>query len=394
MPYNDGLDVMTTGLSWPSVQPGGLNTYFKSVCEQLSRGNRVQALICSQEKPDAPPGLSMHLAGDPGMTIWKRKEAFQRLAAARMDEGNVDILYSHFAPYGIGPAIEAKKRGIPVIMTFHGPWNEEMKIEGKGFQHRVKTTIAKAIERRAYRLADRFIVLSETFRDILHSLYGVPLHRIVIIPGAADVNRFFPAPNRLAIRRQLNLPEGATTVLTVRRLVNRMGLLQLLDAWKRVSAHFPNAILLIGGRGPLRAELESRIADYGLVSKVRLLGYIPDEELPSYYQAADLFVVPTQALEGFGLITVEAMAAGLPVMATPVGGNREILNAFRPDLLFKSTDSGDIAEGLLRILSNRRLLPDREQCREHVLEKYTWEGVATRIEAVFQQALGKEAASG
>ncbi|ANS73301.1 glycosyl transferase [Paenibacillus yonginensis] len=398
MPYNngglDGLNIITTGMSWPTVQPGGLNTYFKNICEQLAERNRVQALIYSAEKPDVREGLDIHLAGEPGMTIWKRKDAFQRLAAERMDQGPVDVFYSHFAPYGVGPALEARKRGIPVIMTFHGPWNEEMKIEGRGLQHRVKTTIAKTIERKAYRLADHFIVLSETFRDILHRNYGVPLHKISIIPGAADIHRFTPAQNRLAVRRQLNLPEGATTILTVRRLVNRMGLLQLLDAWRRVSAKFPNAILLIGGRGPLRAELESRIADYGLSSKVRLLGYIPDEELPAYYQAADMFVVPTQALEGFGLITVEALAAGLPVMATPIGGNREILSAFRPELLFKSADSADIADGLIRMLSNRRLLPDREQCRSHVLEKYTWAGVADQVQERFYEALRKEAVSG
>lgn len=395
MPFNNELQIMTTGLSWPSVQPGGLNTYFKSVTEQLAKQNAMQALICSTEPPVVQPGnLSIHLAGNPGMTIWKRKDAFQRLAAERMNQGKVDILYSHFAPYGLGPAIEAKKRGIPVIMTFHGPWNEEMKIEGSGLAHSLKTTIAKTIERRAYRLADRFIVLSETFRDILHSLYGVPLHKITIIPGAADVNRFVPAVSKLSVRRSLHLPEGATTVLTVRRLVNRMGLLQLLEAWRKVSVQFPNAILLIGGRGPLRAELESRIADYGLVGKVRLLGYVPDEELPAYYQAADLFVVPTQALEGFGLITVEAMAAGLPVMATPIGGNKEILSAFRPELLFEDASSEAIASGLTRMLSNRRALPDRETCRNHVLERYTWEGVANQVQELFLDTLEREAALG
>ncbi|MFF2911885.1 glycosyltransferase family 4 protein [Paenibacillus sp. NPDC057934] len=396
MPYNDGLNIMTTGLSWPSLQPGGLNTYFKSICEQLSSRNRVNALICSQETPQVQGQLIIHNAGDPKDSIWKRRDAFQRKAAELMGSGSgrVDVLYSHFAPYGLGPAIEAKKRGIPVIMTFHGPWNEEMKIEGRGIKHRVKTTLAKSIERKAYKLADKFIVLSETFRDILHELHGVPLHKIIVIPGAANVDRFHPATNKLAIRRALNLPEGATTVLTVRRLVNRMGLLQLLDAWKQVSERFPNAVLLIGGKGPLRGELEEKIADYGLNNKVRLLGYIPDQDLAGYYQSADMFVVPSQALEGFGLITVEALATGLPVMATPIGGNREILQGFRPELLFKSPSSEHIADGIIHMLGNRKLLPSREECREHALEKYTWEHVADEVESVFQQALEKDVAAG
>ncbi|MNB67729.1 GDP-mannose-dependent alpha-(1-6)-phosphatidylinositol monomannoside mannosyltransferase [compost metagenome] len=389
MPDNGGLNIMATGLSWPSVQPGGLNTYFKSVCEQLSSQNRVHALICSNDQPDTPDSLIIHNAGDPKQSIWKRKDAFQRKAAELMDRGEIDILYSHFAPYGVGPAVEAKKRGIPVVTTFHGPWNEEMKIEGQGIKHQVKTAIAKSIERKAYRLSDTFIVLSETFRDILHSLHGIPLHKIMVIPGAANVDRFTPASNRLAVRRMLNLPEGATTVLTVRRLVNRMGLLQLLEAWRTVSEQFPNSILLIGGKGPLRGELEAKIADYGLTNKVRLLGYIPDHQLASYYQAADLFVVPSQALEGFGLITAEALSSGLPVMATPIGGNREILQNFRPELLFNSPSAEDMAEGISRILGNRRLLPSREECREHALQKYTWQHVGNQVETVFKEAMGK-----
>lgn len=394
MPYSDGLNIMTTGLSWPSLQPGGLNTYFKSICEQLSLNNRVDALICSQETPQTPEQLIIHNAGDPKETMWKRREAFQRKAAELMSRGQVDVLYSHFAPYGLGPAIEAKRRGIPVITTFHGPWNEEMKIEGRGIKHRIKTTMAKSIENKAYKLADKFIVLSETFRDILHRLHGIPLHKIIIIPGAANVERFHPAANKLAIRRALQLPEGATTVLTVRRLVNRMGLLQLLDAWKQVSERFPNAILLIGGKGPLRGELEEKIADYGLNNKVRLLGYIPDPDLAAYYQAADMFVVPSQALEGFGLITAEALATGLPVMATPIGGNREILQGFRPELLFKSPSSEHMAEGMIHMLNNRKLLPSREECRNHALEKYTWQRVAGEVESVFLQALNKDVAAG
>lgn len=70
-----------------------------------------------------------------------------------------------------------------------------------------------------------------------------------------------------------------------------------------------------------------------------------------------MFVVPSQALEGFGLITVEALSSGLPVMATPIGGNKEILQGFRPELLFKSSSSDHMAEGMIHMLSNRKLLP-------------------------------------
>lgn len=389
-----GFRIAATGLSWPSLQPGGLNTYFKSICEELSRRNELDALICNENKPEAPDRIKIHNIGSNNLSLWKRRDLMQRYAADLFNRQPVDVLYSHFAPYGVGPALEAKKRGIPVVMTFHGPWTEEMKIEGQGLKHLLKTTMAKSIEMKAYGLADKFIVLSETFRDILHQQYRVPLQKIHIIPGAADVERFHPPADRTQVRTSLSLPQEATIILTVRRLVNRMGLVQLLEAWRHVAQRYPDHILLIGGKGPLREELEAKIREYGLDGQVKLLGYVSDEELPLYHQASDMFIVPTQALEGFGLITVEAMASGLPVMATPVGGSKEILSKFRPELLFGGTDSEAIKNGLLRILADRNLLPGREECRAHVLEKYTWERVAEQVEDIFDQVVNRKAAAG
>jgi glycosyltransferase involved in cell wall biosynthesis len=122
---------------------------------------------------------------------------------------------------------------------------------------------------------------------------------------------------------------------------------------------------------------------------VKLLGYIADGDLPSLYQAADLFVVPTQSLEGFGLISVEAMASGLPVIATPVGGSREILQSFRPEMLFLSEKSEDMAKGLIRILSQKGQWPTAVECRSHIMANYTWEQVVNQVEDVLQEAVSK-----
>lgn len=390
---HNSLSILTTGLSWPSLQAGGLNTYFSSISRKLAERNQVQALICSATKPDVSNSeLVIFNIGNNDMKLQKRKQVFQEQANQIMKKQKIDILFTHFAPYGVGPALEARSRGIPIVMVFHGPWSEEIKLEGQGLRHRFKTMIARNIEQKAYRLADHFVVLSEAFRDILHQQYGVPVSKISIIPGAADTERFQPfelADDREALKRSLGLPKDHTIVLTVRRLVNRMGLLQLLDAWKEVIQIHPNSVLLIGGRGPLLEELHERILQHGLDNKVKLLGYIADGDLPKYYQAADLFVVPTQNLEGFGLITVEAMASGLPVMATPVGGNREILQGFRPKMLFDSPKSEDMAKGLIRLMGEKEQWPTAEECRSHVMEKYTWEQVVKQVEAILQQAVKK-----
>lgn len=166
-----------------------------------------------------------------------------------------------------------------------------------------------------------------------------------------------------------------------------MGLLQLVEAWKEVIHTVPNGVLLIGGRGPLAEELSQKIMEYGLENHVRLLGYVPEDQITLYYQSADLFVVPTQALEGFGLITIESLSSGVPVAATPIGGNKEILSTFDKRFLFDDISSGAIASGLIRLLRERNDWPSAEICRDHVLAGYTWNKVADQVDSILNETV-------
>ncbi|WP_261807792.1 glycosyltransferase family 4 protein [Paenibacillus sp. N3.4] len=131
MRFNNSLRILSTGMGWPSAQPGGLNTYFKHICEQLSEIHDVQALVCSADDPVIRDGMSVTNVAKTQLKLSKRREAFRHHAAWLMDNKEMDIVYSHFAPYSLGVAMEAKKRNIPVVMTFHGPWSEEMKVEAR-----------------------------------------------------------------------------------------------------------------------------------------------------------------------------------------------------------------------------------------------------------------------
>ena len=120
----------------------------------------------------------------------------------------------------------------------------------------------------------------------------------------------------------MGLPEDKFILFTVRNLVPRMGLENLISAFEIVQSGRTDLLLIIGGEGPLEPALKEQTRQCGVEEFVRFVGYIPDEDLPSYYQMADLFILPTIELEGFGLVTVEALASGLPVLGTPVGGTR------------------------------------------------------------------------
>ena len=145
-------------------------------------------------------------------------------------------------------------------------------------------------------------------------------------------------------------------------------------------------MLCIGGAGPLEPQLGALVEQLSLQRHVRLLGFIPPERLADWYRAADFFVLPSEFLEGFGLATIEAMACGTPALGTPVGGTAEILAGLDSGLLFEGTAPEHIADGIIEHLSERRDSL-RDDVARYVREKYSWEIVSRRIEAVLLEAL-------
>ena len=158
----------------------------------------------------------------------------------------------------------------------------------------------------------------------------------------------------------------------------------------------PNAVLIIGGIGPLKGALCRRAEELRLGDRVRFAGFIPEEDLPGTYGAADLFVLPTVALEGFGLVTVEALSCGTPVVGTPVGGTPEILRGLDPALILQSAEPQDIAEGILENLGRVCGSNDwRVRCREYALANYSWPAVVDRLEkTLVEVAAGSDDGTG
>lgn len=248
---------------------------------------------------------------------------------------------------------------------------------GAGPSAVLKAGLRRWIERYVVRRCQRVIVLSDFMRERVHRVHGVPESRLVTLPGAADVERFRPPENRAALRRDLKLPPDRLVLLTVRNLVPRMGLEALLKAVEALSDERQELYLVVGGEGPLRPLLEREIKARGLGGTVHLVGFIPEALLPAYYQAADLVIMPTQELEGFGLVTVEALACATPVLGTPVGAIPEVLRRVDPALITEGSDAGALADSLRRILRRFRENPgerDRLGARgRYVVEAhYTW----------------------
>ena len=323
-------------------------------------------------------GVSTPDAALPGRW-WELRKA----VAAKMTDAGPDVVASHFALYAF-PVLDLLGDR-PLVVHFHGPWAEESAVEGSP----AATVRLKAlIERTVYRRAARCIVLSSAFRDVLHRTYGVPLYRIRIVPGGVDVDRFATGLTRAEARRHLGWAVDRPTVLSVRRLAPRMGLEALVEAAALVVQEHPELQVRIAGKGPLRAKLQQQIAAAGLNAHVRLVGFVPDEDLPVAYRAADVSIVPTQALEGFGLITLESLAAGTPVLVTPVGGLPETVRDLDPALMLRDTSVEAIADGLRAVLTGRFAQLSGEPCQAYVRERFAWPVIAEQVAAVYREVTG------
>ena len=246
------------------------------------------------------------------------------------------------------------------------------------------------IERLVMRRCDRVIVLSEFMRERVKAVHHVPEDRIRLIPGAADLTTFRPAGDLAAVRQSLKLPPAKTLLFTVRNLVPRMGLEHLIAAMQQLGEEGRDCLLLIGGEGTLRSSLERQIQEQGLADRVALLGFILEKDLPKYYQVADLVMMPTYELEGFGLVTVEALACGTPVLGTPVGAIPEVLVRLDPELVAEGTDSRSLATAMQRILRRFRERPNERARlaaagRALVEREYNWNRHIEQLEAVLQE---------
>ena len=323
----------------------------------------------------------------------------RRLFEAIQKEVSFDVLHFQM-PFSAYAVLRSRlSRRLPKVYTCFSFAFEEFRSRNRipvGLLGRIAYWLnlqaRKFIERKALAASDRFVVLSRFTAEKLEEVYGVPVSRSRIIPGGADLEKFRPprgGAERMAIRRRLTLPENRVILFTVRNLVPRMGLDQLLYAMKKVAGVHPEVLLVIGGSGPLRNSLVALVEDLGLSDHVLFAGFIPEEMLPDYYRMADLFVLPTVELEGFGLITPEALASGLPVVGTPVGGTSEILGRFDESFLFRDAAAKSMAEKIIEKIAAFRENPAlREEiaarCRVFAEQHYSWERNVEELEGVFR----------
>jgi glycogen synthase len=377
------MKTLQLGTSWFLEEAGGLARVYYGCVNYLPKvGVEVNGLVAGSDRIFQSSSGKVQTFASSSSSTWQRSLGVRKAFNQAIANSEFDLIASHFALYTL-PLLD-RLGDRPLVMHFHGPWALESQAEGAG---RLSTWGKWAIENLVYRRANGFIVLSESFRQVLHKTYKVPLEKIFIVGGGIDTAEFNLDLTIAQARAKLGWQQDRRIILCVRRLVQRMGLENLIASITMVRKQHPDVLLLIAGKGAIAENLRSQIQELQLEDHVQLLGFVPDQDLAIAYRAAELSIVPTISLEGFGLIVIESLAAGTPVLGTPIGGIPEILRPFSTDLVLEGSTTNQLAQGISEALSGQRKIPTAGECQTYVKQNYDWQVIATQMKSVYEQII-------
>lgn len=362
------------------------------ICRRLARsGHSVDVVAAGPRNfPVEDPayrGIRFHVLGKAGRRHVPRFVRNMRATVESTVRQGTEVLcvFQPLAGWG------TLRAAIPSVYFFLSAWKLEWETAAQDEHGRLPlkkkllgfaaSGLRNHIEDRVVRAARQVITISRASRAWLESCHP-GLERVEIISPGVDVERFAPVASPEEARRRLGLAPSDFLILSVRRLVPRMGLDALIGAMERVGREIPNARLVIGGEGPERTALEA-LARSLPPGRVQFWGQVREEDLPGLYRAADVVVLPSRALEGFGLVAAEAMACGTPAMGTPVGALPELLEPMGKEFLFEGADATALADGLVAFYRNGGATPElRERCREYIRRHHDGSTQFERVERI------------
>jgi glycosyltransferase involved in cell wall biosynthesis len=359
----------------------GTDRYYLDLVRSLpDLGIQVQGLVVGEPEKLDDPLPYLHSFAPYGVSRLSRWTSVRRSVRRLLPA--CDLVVTHGALVAFPTLDLVRKR--PLVAHFHGPSALEIRAEAR--RPAIISYIRHFQESMLYRQADRFIVLSRAFAEVLSEQYGVDRSRVRVIPGGIAFRRFLDLPTRREARELLGWPIDRPVIASVRRLVPSKGIDRLIDAVVDVRHRVPDVFCAIAGDGHLASQLKRQIDERALQGHVRLLGFVPDDQLPLLYRAADLLVVPTVALEGFGLVVLESLACGTPVLVTPVGGLGETVQNLDPGLILPGSSIIDIADGIIGVFRGTLKLPTSEACIEHA-RQFDWSAIAALIGNVYREVI-------
>jgi glycosyltransferase involved in cell wall biosynthesis len=293
-----------------------------------------------------------------------------------------DLIHVHGHPYlsSFLAAKIAKRYSKPLVLTQHNTF-----IEYNNIWDIAEKLNDLAVGKQVLKEADKIIVVSNATRNYVLNL-GADPEKTVVLHNGVDLNRFKPLPEvKGEMRKKLGISEDTCVVLTVRRLVYKNGIDTLLESAEIAVKKNPKLVFVVVGKGPDFEEVKKRIVQLGMQRNFRLTGFVPDEDLPFYYNVADLFALPSKSGEGLPLVALEAMACGLPVIATNVGGTSEVMSEDYGKLVPPNAPNS-LAEAILKF-SCKDLTALKKELRTMMEQKYSWDLNVEKLGKIYEELI-------
>jgi len=294
-----------------------------------------------------------------------------------------DLIHVHGHPYlsSLLAAKIAKRYGKPLVLTQH---NTFIEYENSLWDH-VEWLNDYAIGKQVLKEADKIVVVSNATGNYVLSL-GADPEKIRVLHNGVDVNRFRPLTGvKDEMRKKLGISKDSSAVLTVRRLVYKNGIDTLIESAKKAIKKNPRLVFLVVGKGPDFEKVKEKIEELGMQENFRLTGFISDEGLPFYYNVADFFVLPSKSGEGLPLVALEAMACGVPVIATNVGGISEVIKEDYGKLVPPNSPDS-LAEAILEF-SHRELSTLKKDLRAMIEQNYSWDKNVEKLVKIYEELI-------
>jgi len=283
---------------------------------------------------------------------------------------NPDVMLIQSIPTGLGGYLAKKQTGIPYIV-----W-------GQGSDVYQYWLFKKIVSHLVLKNEDMFIALTHHMENTVNKLGA---KHISVIPNGTQINKYTNLSD-FPWRKELNIQDNEKVILFVGGLKIIKGLRYLIEAMSEVIKYYPDTKLVLAGSGPELNNLTLQVEKHNLTKNVLFLGGVNHDKIPGVMSAADIFVLPSLS-EGFPLVAVEAMASGLPIIATAVGGLPEIVKEGETGFLVPSQDSKQLAQRIIRLIDDNKLRQTMRANAIALAKYYDWDNIALKLEKLLMDTL-------
>jgi len=293
-----------------------------------------------------------------------------------------DLIHVHGHPYlsSFLASKIAKRYAKPLVLTQHNTF-----IEYNNIWDTAEKLNDLAIGKQVLKKADKIIVVSNATKKYVLTLGANP-EKVEVLHNGVDLNRFKPLSEvKDKMRKKLGISKDANVVLTVRRIVYKNGIDTLLESAEIAVKRNPKLIFVVVGKGPDSEEVKEKIGQLRMQNNFKLTGFVSDEDLPLYYNVADLFALPSKSGEGLPLVVLEAMSCGLPVIATNVGGTSEVMNEDYGKLVPPNSPDS-LAEALVEF-SRKDLSVLKKDLRAMMEQQYSWNKNVEKLSEIYEELI-------